>query len=104
MRGGDPSRLLAKNFWDGDCVHSWRNEDTHISENYQNYICARNKSIRADRWIYDYKESEEIPFSLIDITLDKLSTSTERCDYLSSLSENIKCRFVHVNNVKKLDM
>ena len=89
---GNPARLVAKSiFWEGECVHSWRTEET--TRNFVNIQINH---------IYEYSDPEYISFDGIDIELSALATSFEKYEYLKKLNElKAKNRFALFETKKR---
>lgn len=100
---GNPARQVAENiFWDGACVHKWKEADTELGNDYGDYIAERHKDYYADGWSYHYEKNEELLFSDIDKALNDAKSSSEKCEYLTKLTEIVtKNRFVHLHPAEK---
>ncbi len=92
---GNPVRKVSDSvFWDGVCVHLWKEAETEKSRRYEDYIAGSSQS--ADAYIYRYDPSQVISFDELDRMFDG-GRPLEKLEYLQSLAaENRKNRFVHL--------
>lgn len=97
---GNPCRKITDSvFWNGACVHMWREKDTQCSMDYCQYVKQRNVSPEEFRFAYEPDKS--ISFEEIDKLLSKWDVD-EKIAYLNRLSsEENKNRFVHQISSKK---
>ena len=100
---GNPVKQITENiFWDKDCVHFWKEEDTALSDDYAKYIAKKHKDYKVDDWTYHYDKAEELSFTTIEKALNEAKSSSEKCKYLVELTETAtKNRFVHLHPMKK---
>lgn len=89
--GGNPARKISDSvFWDGACVHNWKQEKTQKSQVYASFY-----NTDPERYIYEYDRDQAIPFRDLDAAFDRNSPE-ENVEFLKALSDNnCKNRFVH---------
>ena len=89
--GGNPARKISDSvFWDGACVHNWKQEKTQKSQVYASFY-----NTDPERYIYGYDRDQVIPFKDLDAAFDRNSPE-ENVEFLKALSDNnCKNRFVH---------
>lgn len=80
---GNPAKQIAEEiFWDPKVVHTWTSRETKQNQHYQ-----------GEPYLYAPSE-QSIPFGRIDKTLEKSKTSSDKLEYLKSISaEADKNRF-----------
>ncbi len=95
--GGNPAKQLKDDiFWDERCVHSWTEDMTEISADYDAFLNKYPGNDPFDNWIFEYTKAESLDFDEIDQQLNARKTCQEMCDYLIQLnSKKAKNRFVH---------
>ncbi len=75
--GGNPAKLLKENiFWDGACVHAWKEENTE-----------KNQVYKDDRHIYRGRPEGNVDFGKMDERLNSLRTAAEKLDYFLELGK-----------------
>lgn len=95
---GNPCHQLGSNlFWDDSCVHTWKEDNTKISQFYPEFLEATNKSIKPDTWIYEYDKDTSISYDYLENKFSEQISSDEKCQFLCQLNEHHqeKNRFVH---------
>lgn len=100
---GNPAIQIAENiFWDINCVHYYTESDTALSNDFSEYITEKHKDYHVDSWTYHYDKAEELPFEVVEKTLNEAKSSAGKCQYLTMLTESAtKNRFVHLHPTKK---
>lgn len=78
--GGNPARLLKEGiFWDGSCVHTWTQEKTDKSRNYED-----------DKYIFK-DSSMRLPYDEIDQKVSEAGDAGKRLNYLLEIKNNFGC-------------
>lgn len=93
---GSPSRQIKNEvFWDGTCTHSFTEEETESSMNYNKYISENREGYHDDCWIYEYDENQVIEWDYIESAMSH-GTALDKCNFLNQLNAaKPKNRFVH---------
>ena len=93
---GNPSKQIKnKVFWDRTLVHSFTEEMTESSMNYDKFISKNRGGFSADFWIYEYDENQVIEWDNIE-SAKSYGTALEKCKFLLELNTaKAKNRFVH---------
>lgn len=94
---GNPCKKIRDGvFWDETCVHSWDEETTKLSENYENFAKAKLNNANPNQWIYKFNKNDAISFDEIEHGIDNCTTADERLEFLINLNKSKKKnRFVH---------
>lgn len=92
---GNPAKMIKNNiFWNGACVHKWKEEETKKSEKYDKFI-EKKEELNIDDFIYNYDDSISLDYDDIDKYL-KGYNIYEKYDFLLDLAKDMaKNKFVH---------
>ena len=96
---GNPAKEIRRGiFWEGSCVHSWKGEQSVLSQDFRNYAAVRNDVSSPEQYIYHFDSSYQISYNDLDSAFSDTDLE-KKLSLLQSLSDgNHKERFVHTSD------
>ncbi|MBQ6261625.1 MAG: hypothetical protein IJK59_10310 [Firmicutes bacterium] len=90
---GNPVRQIKSGvFWDGDCVHTWMQNHTDISMNWDDY---KDNKKKVNDWIYHYDIDHSISFDDLDSQISECRNSQDKLKFFLNLKDTFD-QFAHM--------
>ena len=93
---GNPAREIRHGiFWEGSCVHAWKEEKSATSQSFRDYAGSCDHVQSEDDYIFYYNSAHRIAYDELDAVFSAKETEG-KLHFLHGLSnETSKARFVH---------